>query len=248
MKVLLAEDDLAIRDAVFRSLRNEKFEVIYAPDGETALAEILTHTCDLVIIDIGLPKLSGIDVIRSVRATGSDIPIIVITGEHSKDICINGLDSGADDYIVKPFFLDELKARIRALLRRRQLAWGARIVVGKLEYDRVNRTFYTDSRPFSLSRREMDILEALVERAEDLVRKSFLVKRLSRWDQEVTPNLIEVYIHKLRRELAPLSLEIQTIRGLGYVLSPIDSSKVTGDAKKTGQSPVDNVRTDETNS
>jgi len=218
MRVLVAEDDSAVRDVVFRAMRDEEFEVTAVGDGACALSEALARAYDMLVLDIGLPRLSGLDVIRVVRASGCSVPIIVITALDSSTDCVSGLDAGADDYVVKPFRVDELRARARALLRRRFLALGECVTVGLLEYDRMSRSFRTAGTPLLFSRRETDIMESLLERTEDVVRKEALIRRLSRWDQEVTANLVEVYVHRLRKRLAPLGVQIQTLRGLGYVL------------------------------
>lgn len=219
MKALLAEDDFVVRDAVFRLLREARFDVVSVLDGQAAISEARSHSYDLLVLDLGLPKFSGLEVIRSLRAIGSDVPIIIISGRSEAVDCVSGLDSGADDYVVKPFRPLELDARIRALLRRRNPSWGSRRVLGALEYDRVRRTFRADDDPLRLSSRESEILEVLIEHAEDLVRKDALMRRLSHWGQEVSSNLVDVYLHKLRRRLSPIGIEIQTVRGLGYVLS-----------------------------
>ncbi len=219
MKALLAEDDFVVRDAVFRLLREARFDVVSVLDGQAAISEARSHSYDLLVLDLGLPKFSGLEVIRSLRAIGSDVPIIIISSRSEAVDCVSGLDSGADDYVVKPFRPLELDARIRALLRRRNPSWGSRRVLGALEYDRVRRTFRADDDPLRLSSRESEILEVLIEHAEDLVRKDALMRRLSHWGQEVSSNLVDVYLHKLRRRLSPIGIEIQTVRGLGYVLS-----------------------------
>jgi two-component system OmpR family response regulator len=224
MRVLLAEDDPAVRDVVFRAMREEDFDVTAVGDGASALSEALAQDYDMLVLDIGLPRLSGLDVIRVVRTSGCSVPIIVITALDSSADCVSGLDAGADDYVVKPFRVDELQARARALLRRRFVALGQRVTVGLLEYDRMSRSFRAAGAPLLLPRREADIMESLLERSEDVVRKETLMRRLSRWDQEVTANLIEVYVHRLRKRLAPLGVQIQTVRGLGYVLHAATSS------------------------
>ncbi len=188
-----------------------------------ALAEALGHDYDLLIVDLGLPKLPGIEVIRTARAAGLDVAILVITASSSAESCVTGLDAGADDYLVKPFRMTELMARTRALLRRRVLAQSPRVTVGGLAYDRVRRTFYESDEPLLLSRRESDILEVLVQSAGDLVLKEVLASRMSHLDQEVTPNLIEVYVHRLRKRLLTMDVEIKTVRGLGYVLCAMEA-------------------------
>jgi two-component system OmpR family response regulator len=219
VRLLIAEDDLAMRDAVFRSLRDAGHTVVAVPDGAAAMQEVRRDVYDLLVLDLDLPQVSGREIIKAVRATGSDVPIIVITGYDSTADRIAGLDSGADDYIVKPFPLSELHARIRALLRRSKKNWNAEIVLGDLTYDRTARSFSIGGAAWTLSRRESEILEALVSHAGELVRKEALAHRLSRWDQEPSPNLVEVYVHKLRKRLAPMAIRIETVRGLGYILS-----------------------------
>lgn len=218
MRALLAEDDFALRDAIFRLLREAQFEVTPLVDGKSALHEATRSDFDIAVVDIGLPKLSGLEVIRAVRAAASDVPIIIITGLGAAADVVAGLDAGADDYLVKPFRLIELEARIHALIRRRRNGWAQRLAVGPLQYDRKWRSFTAHAQPLHLSRRESEILAILMEHPSELVRKDLLVRRLSHWDQTPSGNLIEVYIHKLRKRLATLGIEIQTVRGLGYIL------------------------------
>lgn len=227
VRALLVEDDFAIREAVFRRLRNSGFEVMPVVDGETALHEGLARSFDIIILDLGLPKLSGFEVIRGLRAAGKDTPIIVITGSASSTDCVTGLDAGADDYLVKPFFLDVFHARVQALTRRYRAHWTSRTTVGQLEYDHHRRAFHAHGGPVFFTRREADILAALMNPPGELVRKDYLVRSLSCWDYSVTANLVEVYVHKLRRRLADLGVEISTIRGLGYVMKPLEEAEAS---------------------
>lgn len=230
IRVLVVEDDFAIRQAVFKRLRDAGYEVVAVIDGEAALKEGLAKCFDVIVLDLGLPKRSGFEVIRRLRSAGKDTPIVVITGFASSADCVAGLDAGADDYLVKPFRLDELHARVHAQIRRYRANWSRRTAVGQLEFDRHRQAFYANSAPLLLSRRESEILAALMNQPGELVRKQSLVKNLSCWDHSVTPNLVEVYVHKLRRRLAEFGVEIGTIRGLGYVIGPADPG-----AKKPGR-------------
>jgi DNA-binding response OmpR family regulator len=223
VQVLVVEDDFAIREAVFKRLRDEGCEVMAVIDGETALKEGLAGSFDVIVLDLGLPKRSGFEVIRGLRSAGKDTPIIVITGFGSSSDCVAGLEAGADDYLVKPFRLDELHARVHAQTRRYRAQWNRRTALGPLEFDRHRRAFYVNSAPLLLSRRESEILAALMHAPGDIVRKQTLVANLSHWDHSVTPNLVEVYVHKLRRRLAEAGVEINTIRGLGYVIGLAES-------------------------
>jgi DNA-binding response OmpR family regulator len=135
---------------------------------------------------------------------------------------VAGLAAGADDYLVKPFWLDVFHARVHALTRRYHAHWNSRTIIGQLEYDHQRRGFYAHSAPLILSRRESEILAALMNSPGDLVRKEALVRSLSSWDYSVTPNLVEVYVHRLRRRLVDLGVEISTVRGLGYVIGPLE--------------------------
>ncbi len=224
IRVLVVEDDLAIRQAVFKRLRDAQYEVTAVIDGEAALREGLARNFDVIVLDLGLPKRSGFEVIRGLRAAGRDTPIVVITGFASSADCVAGLEAGADDYLVKPFRLDELDARVHAQIRRYRSNWSRRIAVGQIEFDRHRQAFYANAAPLLLSRRESEILALLLNHPGELVRKQALVSHLSCWDHSVTPNLVEVYVHKLRRRLAEFGVEIATIRGLGYVIAPAEGN------------------------
>ncbi|MFH1812636.1 MAG: response regulator transcription factor [Pseudomonadota bacterium] len=217
MRLLLVEDDGALRATLFQALRLAGHGVDAVADGRTADAALATGTYDLVVLDLGLPHLDGLDVLQRLRERQDRTPVLVLTARDNIDERVRGLRRGADDYLTKPFALPELEARIEALLRR---AAGGLVVLsqGPLEFDSVGRAATWQGRPLDLSVRETAILEALMQRAGQVVIKTRLAQQLSDWDGEVGANTIEVYVHRLRKKLDPLGIRIRTIHGLGYLL------------------------------
>lgn len=172
------------------------------------------QTFDLLILDLGLPKMPGLDVLRRLRARNSVLPVLILTAADSVDERIKGLDLGADDYMAKPFALNELEARVRALTRR-----GPTVIRhGSLSFDQVGRLAYANERVLDLSARELGLLEVLLQRVGRLVSKEQLVDHLCEWGEEVSNNAIEVYVHRLRKKIEPSGVRILTVRGLGYCL------------------------------
>jgi len=180
---------------------------------------------DLLILDLGLPKMDGFEVLRHVRGRGIHLPIMILTARDSIDDRVKVLDLGADDYLVKPFSLSELEARVRALSRRG--AGGAEPILqlGKLKFDRINRIVSVNEQRIDLSAREFAMLEALLRRPGGIVGKDQLVEGVCEWGEEITANAIEVYIHRLRRKLEGSDVKIITARGLGYSLEVSQSTK-----------------------
>jgi two-component system OmpR family response regulator/two-component system response regulator TctD len=217
MRVLLAEDDRIIADAVVRVLRKSGYAVDHVANGSEADTALLAGQFDLLILDLGLPKLSGIDVLKRLRARKSPLPVIILTAQDGVEDRVRGLDAGADDYLPKPFALPELEARVRALTRR-GTGQPTRIEFGPLVYDQAERTVSAQGQLLDLSAREVGVLEVLLLRSGRLVSKEHLVDHLCGWGEEVSTNAIEVYVHRLRKKLEPIGIHIATLRGLGYCI------------------------------
>jgi two-component system, OmpR family, response regulator len=218
MRVLIAEDDPVLADGLTRSLRVSDYAVDCVTDGSEADLVLAAQNYDLVILDLGLPRLDGYEVLRRLRRRGSKTPVLILTARDALDDRVKGLDLGGDDYITKPFDLPELEARVRALIRRGQSGGGSVLTHGTLTLDTVGRRATLGSEPLELSARELGVLEVLMLRSGRVVNKDQLAERLYGWDEEVGPNAIEVYVHRLRRKLEPAGVTIRTIRGLGYLL------------------------------
>ena len=173
---------------------------------------------DLLILDIGLPRKSGLEVLKRLRGRDSRLPVLILTALDGVSDRVRGLDAGADDYLAKPFDLAELEARVRALTRRGMAGGPTLLRHGALSYDQVGRMARINGEPLELSAREVSLLEIFLQRAGRLVSKDQLVSHMCEWGEEVSPNAIEVYVHRLRRKLEPGGVRIVTVRGLGYSL------------------------------
>lgn len=216
MRLLLVEDDAMIGASVRKGLRQDGFAVDWVTDGEAAELALGQGVYDLMLLDLGLPKKSGLAVLRSLRTRGGDLPVVVTTARDAVADRIAGLDAGADDYVVKPFDLDELAARIRAVLRRRAGRVDPLVRHGKLEFNPASREVRFDGAVVSLSARELTLLEALLDRPGAVLSRAQLEEKLYGWAEEVESNTIEVYIHGLRRKLG--ADFIRNVRGVGYML------------------------------
>ncbi len=218
MRILLAEDDALLGDAVARHLRQHGHAVDWVHDGGAADAALRAQPFDLVVLDLGLPKLPGRAVLKRLRDRADATPVLIITAHDAVADRVEGLDAGADDYLVKPFALAELEARVRALIRRMHGADRNVLRHGDLAFDTATRSAEVRGDRLELSARELAVLELLLTRAGRVVAKDQIVEHLCSWDDDVSTNAIEVYVHRLRKKLAAASIDIVTVRGLGYYL------------------------------
>lgn len=214
MRVLLVEDDPMIAQGLQTALRDGGFAVDWMRDGAGAAAALRTAAFDLVLLDLGLPRRDGIDVLRELRRRGDTTPVIILTARDDIQHRVAGLDAGADDYVVKPFDLDEVTARMRSVLRRAAGRGEPVIQHGDLRLDPVTRTVERGGVPVNLSAHEYAVLEALLQRPGAVLSRAQLEDRLYGWDEQIGSNAIEVYVHGLRRKLG--SDVIRTLRGVGY--------------------------------
>lgn len=218
MRILIAEDDSILADGLTRSLRSSGYAVDTVSDGIAADSALTAQEFDLLILDIGLPKMTGHEVLSRLRARNSHLPVLILTAADSIEQRVKGLDLGADDYMAKPFSLSELEARVRALTRR-GAGGGATIMRhGRLAFDQTGRVAMVDDQTLELSAREVGLLEILLTRSGRMVSKNQIVDHLCEWGEEVSSNAIEVYVHRLRKKIEPSGVKIATFRGLGYCL------------------------------
>jgi len=219
LRILLAEDDALLGEALAKHLTHGGHAVDWVRDGAAADAALRAQGFDLVVLDLGLPRLSGRDVLRNMRQRAMATPVLIITAADAIADRVAGLDAGADDYLTKPFALAELEARIRALIRRSHGHDQNLLVNGPLAFDTAARTATVGGCNVDLSSRELAVLELLLMRCGRVIAKEQFVEHLCGWDQDVTDNAIEVYVHRLRRKLEPAGVHVQTVRGLGYCLA-----------------------------
>ncbi len=216
MRILLVEDDALLGDGIRAGLRLADYAVDWVSDGDQAQRALLDHAYDACVLDLGLPKRDGLAVLRELRQRGSHLPVLILTARDSSSDKIAGLDSGADDYLVKPFDLAELQARLRALLRRAGGSATPTIVHGELVLDPAARKVTLGGQPVSLSAREFAVLQDFLTHRNQIRSRAQLEESLYAWGEETGSNTVEVYIHHLRKKLGPDF--IRTVRGFGYQL------------------------------
>ena len=221
MRILLVEDDVVLSHALQRALVQDGAIVDCVHDGAEASLALASHSFDVVLLDIGLPKLDGFNVLSQLRARDTNASVLIMTARSALADRVRGLDLGADDYIIKPFDLPELEARIRALFRRRFKASDSAPSHGPLEVNLLTHQAYASGIPLDLTLREFGALEILLMKAGQVISKELFSNHLYAWGDEVTDNAIEVCMHRLRKKLAPYSIKIRTIRGLGYLLENV---------------------------
>lgn len=219
MRLLLAEDDNNLGRGLHAGLSHEGYAVDWVRDGETADTAIVSEDYDVVVLDIGLPKRSGLEVLDNIRAKGKDLPVLILTARDTVEDRVIGLDRGADDYVIKPFDLNELCARIRALLRRRAGRSNPVITHGDIELDPASHTVKKEGKVVELSTRGFAVLQALLENHGRVMSRRHLEDSLYSWKEEIDSNAIEVHIHHIRKKLG--GDLIRTIRGVGYIVDKI---------------------------
>lgn len=217
MRVLLVEDDRMIGEAVHDALKDGSYAVDWVRDGRLALTSLETHIYDIILLDLGLPGKDGLDVLRTVRADGNPVPLLIITARDAVDERIRGLDAGADDYILKPFEMSELLARMRAVVRRRSGQAVPVMTNGTLSLDPATREVTAAGTVTRLSSREFALLQALMLRPGAILSRTELEDRIYGWNEEVESNAVEFLIHSLRKKLGVQS--IKNVRGVGWMVS-----------------------------
>ena len=218
MRILVVEDDSVLAAALTRALNQSAYAVDLVADGEAANDALATTAYDLVVLDIALPKVDGLAVLRRLRDRRLQTPVLILTARDTLDDRVLGLDSGADDYMTKPFDLPEFEARVRALIRRGHSAPGASLAHGRVRLDVAARRLFHDDEPIEMSARELALTELFLSRQGRVVSKEQMIDHLFGFGDDVGSNAIEVYVHRVRRKLEPLGIEIRTVRGMGYLL------------------------------
>lgn len=228
MRLLVVEDDKMLAEGLIQALTQAGYAVDHATNGENANALLQQAPYDLVLLDLGLPKLDGFEVLKRLRHRGDSVAVMILTAQDAIESRVKGLDLGADDYLIKPFNLTELEARVRALIRRGKSGSNTPLICGDLTFNAADKsTFYIDktnqqsnpqAQAINLSAREFALLETFMHKQNKVVSKEQLLESLCNWDSELGDNAIEVYVHRLRKKIAVANVQIRTIRGLGYLL------------------------------
>lgn len=224
MRVLVIEDDATLGPALQEFLAGQGYAVDLLGDGEHVAGAVSAQSYDLLLLDLNLPGVSGLDVLRGLRRDGQQVPVLILTARDALEDRVAGLDAGADDYVTKPFELAELAARVRAFARRRTGQAQPHLEAGPLVFDTVNREVRAAGRRVALSVRELSVLEMLMGRVGRVVTKRQIVNSLSAWDADFSENAVEVYVYRLRKRLEGSGASIQTVRGFGYLLDVDNAS------------------------
>ena len=218
MRILLVEDNDALADGLSAILRGTGHAVDVVNDGASADAVTATEKFDLVILDLTLPEMDGLDVLRAMRARQNRAAVLILTARGTSEEKVKGLDLGADDYMIKPFDISEFEARVRMLLRRQAGLRSSAVSFGGVDLDLNSRTFSADGAPLDIPARELGLLEILFLRAGKVVAKEAIMQSLAAFDDDLSANAIEQYVSRLRKRLAPHGLTVRTARGIGYYL------------------------------
>ncbi len=216
--ILLAEDDQFLSDGLTRTLRHSGHKIDRAKNGLDAEAAVFSNAYDLVILDIGLPQMDGLTVLKNLRKEGKSLPVLILTARDTPEDRIHGLDQGANDYLCKPFNVGELEARIRALLRKDKWANQTTISVGTLSLDTLANRFSIGNQPIDLSAREYLVLELMIQRRGRVVFKNDLIEHLSSLERDMSSNAVDIVIHRLRKKIEHSGCSIQTVKGLGFII------------------------------
>jgi two-component system OmpR family response regulator len=224
MRLLVVEDNATLADGLVTVLRGNGYAVDVVGDGASAVAVLAAERFDLVILDLNLPEMDGLDVLRTVRTRQFGAAILVLTARAALEDRIRGLDLGADDYMTKPFDVGELEARVRMLLRRQLGLKSSTLAFGEVSLDLNSRTFSVGGMALDIPARELGLLETLFMRAGKVVAKQAIIESLAGFDEDLSANAVEQYVSRLRKRLAPHGLTVRTARGIGYYLEKAPSS------------------------
>lgn len=224
MRILLVEDDKMLGEAVAKSLINAGYATDWVETAAAALHALAVENFDAMVLDIGLPDRDGYEVVRHFRQRNKLLPVLIMTARDAVEDRVQGLDIGADDYVVKPIAMAELHARVRALIRRRAGIGSSWFKIGRLELDTAGRQAYLDGRSLDLSGREWGVLEYLSTHDKRIVSKEQLIQAIAGWDQELSANAIEAYVSRVRAKIENSGVVIRTVRGLGYMLEETDNA------------------------
>ena len=225
MRILIIEDDAAIGEAIGAALAHAGHAVDRLDDGRLADAALRNHPYDLVVLDLGLPHVDGIELLRRLRSRADAVPVLVATAREELEERVRALDLGADDYLVKPFALREFEARARALLRRRTSQGVPELQLGRMRLDLPRRRAQVDGETLELTPREFGLLEALATRLDRVVSRVQLIEALCSWDTTLTDNGLDIAVYRLRRKLEGSGVRVRTVRGLGYLLEEDDAAR-----------------------
>ncbi|WP_371182511.1 response regulator [Xanthomonas sacchari] len=235
MRILVAEDDTSIAVALRDSLAECGHVVDHVGDGAAAERALGSESYQLLVLDLGLPRRDGLQVLQRLRARRDEIPVLVVTARDAVEDRIRALDEGADDYLIKPFELSEFLARTRALLRRSSSGGVPELVLGQLRINLAGRRVWLQDQPLDLTAREFALLETLLLRSGRVVSRSQLTEALCDWQHEITDNGLDISMHRLRRKLHGAGVGIRTIRGLGYLLEESHAASLAADHAQTSQ-------------
>ena len=219
MRIMVVEDDAPLARGIAASLQTDGYSVDIVSTGEDAVSIAPLEPYGVILLDLGLPDIDGLEVLRRLRSRGQTTPVLILTARDRIDDRVEGLDCGADDYMAKPFHPRELHSRVRALARRASGTLDPTIVIGALTFDRLSRTVTIDNTILPLRRRELAVLETLLSRPGKLIAKEQLISEVFSYDDAVAPNALEVYIGRLRRKLGDTGTRIRTVRGIGYMIA-----------------------------
>jgi two-component system, OmpR family, response regulator len=218
VRILVVEDDVMLAEAIVRALTQSAHAVDNARTGEEADRALAATDYDLVLLDLGLPRMDGFEILKRLRQRRSTVPVLILTVRDSLEDRIAGLDLGADDYLTKPFHLSELEARVRALIRRANATASSVLVHGRLKLDMAARRLFCDGQPVDITARELAVLELLLLREGRVVTKQQIMDSLYGWEEASTSNAVEVFIYRLRKKLEATGVDIGTVRGMGYLI------------------------------
>jgi two-component system OmpR family response regulator len=221
VRILLVEDNQALAGGLAAILRGSGYAVDLVGDGASAYAVTAAETYDLVILDLNLPEMDGLEVLRAMRARQNRAAVMILTARGAPEERVKGLDLGADDYLIKPFDISEFEARIRVLLRRQAGLRSSIVTYGGVTLDLTSRTFSSAGNPLDIPAREVALLELLFMRAGKVVSKEAIIGSLTGFDDDLSANAIEQYVSRLRRRLGPFGLTVKTARGIGYYLEKL---------------------------